>query len=71
MTALVDEIDRDTANSIAKKLPNMAIYSFDTDETEYIYNLAGSDLLTVSQMRTLVMLMAKKLISWNFFNKQQ
>jgi hypothetical protein len=48
MTALVDEIDRDTAISISKKLPNMSIYSFDTDETEYIYNLAGSDLLTVS-----------------------
>ena len=71
MTAIVDEIDRDTANSIAKKLPSMEIYSFDSDETEYIYNLAGSDLLTVSQMRTLVMLMAKKLISWNCFNKQQ
>ena len=65
MTALVDEISRDTAISISKKLPNMSIYSFDTDETEYIYELAGSDLLTVSQMRTLVMLMAKKIISKN------
>ena len=63
MTALVDEIDRDTANSIAKKLPNMVRYSFSDDETDYIYNLAGSDLLTVSQMRTLVMLMAKKIIT--------
>ena len=63
MTAIVDEIDRDTANSIAKKLPNMVRYSFSDDETDYIYNLAGSDLLTVSQMRTLVMLMAKKIIN--------
>ena len=64
MTAIIDEIDDpDTIDNIAKKLPNMAIYSFDTDETKYIYNLAGSDLLTVSQMRTLVMLMAKKIIN--------
>ena len=63
MTALVDEISADTANRIARKLPDMAIYSFNTDETEYIYELAGSDLLTVSQMRILVMLMAKKIIT--------
>jgi hypothetical protein len=62
MTALVDEISKDTAESIARKLPNMERYSFDTDETEYIYELAGSDLLTVSQLRTLVMLMAQKIM---------
>ena len=61
MTSMIDEVDVMLANTIAKKLPTMVVYSFDDDETDYLYGLAGSDLLTVSQLRTLVMLMAKKI----------
>ena len=41
-------------DSIKYKLPSMEHYSFNTKETEDIYNLAGADLLSVSQLRTLV-----------------
>ena len=46
---------------IKAKIPNMAVYDFDNKDTDSIYMLAGSDLLTVSQLRALVMLMAKKI----------
>ena len=62
MTALVDEISKDTAESIARKLPNMEIYDFDSEETDHIYSLAGMDLLTVSQLRALVLLMSQKIL---------
>jgi len=61
MTSMIDEVDALIATNIARKLPNMAKYSFNDDETDYLYDLAGQDLLTVSQLRTLVMLMAKKI----------
>ena len=49
-------------DSIKYKLPSMEHYSFNTKETEDIYNLAGADLLSVSQLRTLVLLMSQKII---------
>jgi hypothetical protein len=41
----------------------MEKYDLNSEESEIIYKLSGSDLLNVSQLRTLVMLMAKKIIS--------
>lgn len=61
MTSMIDQHDEEMAKAIGRKLPNMITYSFDENETEYLYNLAGSDLLTTSQMRVVLMLALKKI----------
>jgi len=53
--------EKEALANIKAKLPSMARFSFDTNETKSIYELAGADLLSTSQMRVLVMLMAQKL----------
>jgi|TARA_Y100000296_G_scaffold60403_1_gene70001 hypothetical protein len=56
-------IDKSKAVGILRRLPEMEKYDLNSEESEIIYKLSGSDLLNVSQLRTLVMLMAKKIIS--------
>lgn len=61
MTSIQDQHDEEMAKAIGRKLPNMSTYSFNEDETEYLWNLAGADLLTTSQMRVVLMLALKKI----------
>lgn len=44
MTSIQDQHDEEMAKAIGRKLPNMSTYSFNEDETEYLWNLAGADL---------------------------
>lgn len=60
--SVIDEVDAEMGKRIRRKIPNMEIYDFDSEETDHIYSLAGMDLLTVSQLRALVLLMSQKIL---------